>query len=148
MKQNFIHLPFNMLFYLILKNPKHSVLYGLNKGHVNFIAHPETESSLVRGRLAPHSLAAVRAGPAARASAVGRKQASRSGHCAAAFPGHSLSKISTSFLGRAGAPFYGHLLFFEGTNVTQDTIYRKLLNVSSNYEFFLEIHKERLKPWK
>lgn len=45
MKRNFIHLPFNMLFYLILKNSKNGVLYGLNKEHVNFIAHHETKFS-------------------------------------------------------------------------------------------------------
>lgn len=45
MKKNFIHLPFNMLFYLILKNSKNGVLYGLNKEHVNFTAHHETKCS-------------------------------------------------------------------------------------------------------
>lgn len=45
MKRNFIHLPFNMLFYLILKNSKNGVLYGLNKEHVNFIAHHDTKFS-------------------------------------------------------------------------------------------------------
>lgn len=34
-----------MLFYLILKNSKNGVLYGLNKEHVNFIAHHETKFS-------------------------------------------------------------------------------------------------------
>lgn len=45
MKRNFIHLPFNMLFYLIFKNSKNGVLYGLNKEHVNFNAHHETKCS-------------------------------------------------------------------------------------------------------
>lgn len=34
-----------MLFYLILKNSKNGVLYGLNKEHVNFTAHHETKFS-------------------------------------------------------------------------------------------------------
>lgn len=46
MKRNFIHLPFNMLFYLILKkNSKNGVLYGLNKEHVNFTAHHDAKFS-------------------------------------------------------------------------------------------------------
>lgn len=72
MKRNFIHLPFNMLFYLILKkNSKNGVLYGLNKEHVNFTAHHDAKFShgvgqagsdlcpaTVRGRAAPPGIPA------------------------------------------------------------------------------------------
>ena len=50
MKRNFIHLPFNMLFYLILKDSENGALYGLNKETASFIAHHETKRGLGAGR--------------------------------------------------------------------------------------------------
>lgn len=63
MKRDFIHLPFNMLFYLILKDSKNSVLYGLNKEHVSFTAHHETKCGLGVGHAGHgHGRVAGRAG--------------------------------------------------------------------------------------
>lgn len=98
MERNFIHLPFNMLFYLILKrNSKNGVLYGLNKEHVNFIAHHETKFSPAVGQAgSDHYPVTVRVGQlrqghwlvgGSRSPFLSSRLAARhAGHCIQVFP--------------------------------------------------------------
>lgn len=88
MKRNFIHLPFNMLFYLILKNSKNGVLYGLNKEHVNFIAHHETKFS--------HGVAQAGSGHCQVAVRVQQPRQGRQ-------PEAGLERLAASFSSRRGA---------------------------------------------